>query len=192
MILIAIGANLPGPDGASARETCARAAAALARLPGLRMAGQSRWYATAPQPPSGQPDYINGVIGLEGVPPDPAILLGWLQDIEAASGRVRGAANAARTLDLDIIDIDGMCRAAPDPILPHPRAHLREFVLRPLLDVVPGWRHPRTGEAGAALLAGLPAQGARVLQAGTNATRPTGRGRQARLWRPRAGGPWIP
>lgn len=163
MILIAIGANLPGPDGASARETCERAVVALARLPGLRMAGRSRWYATAPQPPSGQPDYINGVIGLEGVSPDPAIVLGWLQAIEAAAGRVRGVANAARTLDLDIIDIDGLCRDAPDPILPHPRAHLREFVLRPLLDVMPAWRHPRTGTAGAALLAALPEQGVRAL-----------------------------
>lgn len=163
MILIAIGANLPGPDGASARVTCDRAVVALARLPGLRIVAQSRWYATAPQPPSGQPDYINGVVRLEGVCPDPAVLLGRLQGIEAAAGRVRGVANAARTLDLDIIDIDGLCRDAPDPILPHPRAHLRAFVLRPLLDVAPQWRHPRTGRAGAAVLAELPEQGIRAL-----------------------------
>jgi 2-amino-4-hydroxy-6-hydroxymethyldihydropteridine diphosphokinase len=55
---------------------------------------------------------------------------------------VRGEPNAARTLDLDIIDMGGLVRAQPDPILPHPRAHLRGFVLYPLRDVAPGWVHP--------------------------------------------------
>jgi 2-amino-4-hydroxy-6-hydroxymethyldihydropteridine diphosphokinase len=127
------------------------------------VAAVSRWYATAPMPPSGQPDYVNGMVRLEGEQPDPAALLAWLQAIEAAHGRVRGVANAARSLDLDIIDIDGLCRDAPDPVLPHPRAHERRFVLAPLADVAPQWRHPRLGVAVAALLAGLPEQGVRVL-----------------------------
>ena len=77
--------------------------------------------------------------------PDPAALLARLQAMEARAGRVRGERNAARTLDLDIIamgDAGQMVRAAPDPVLPHPRAHLRAFVLLPLLDVAPGWVHP--------------------------------------------------
>lgn len=163
MILVAAGANLPGPAGETPLDTCIAAVRALHTLPGLRVAAVSRWYRTAPIPPSGQPDYINGVVRLEGAAPDPAVLLAWLQRIEAAHGRRRGAANAARTLDLDIIDIDGQCRDAPDPVLPHPRAHARAFVLAPLADVAPGWIHPRLGQSVAALLAALPDQGVRLL-----------------------------
>ena len=63
--------------------------------------------------------------------------------------------NAARPLDLDLIAMDGLVRAAPDPVLPHPRAHLRDFVLRPLCDVAPDWVHPALGLSAAALLARL-------------------------------------
>jgi 2-amino-4-hydroxy-6-hydroxymethyldihydropteridine diphosphokinase len=79
-----------------------------------------------------------------------------LQAIEARAGRVRGLPNAARTLDLDIIDLNGLVRDAPDPVLPHPRAHLRGFVLLPLADVAPAWVHPRLTVGVAALLAALP------------------------------------
>ena len=71
--------------------------------------------------------------------------------------------NAARTLDLDIIAIGGMVRTAPDPILPHPRAHLRAFVLLPLMDVAPTWVHPLFGKTAEELLADLPPQGVNVL-----------------------------
>ncbi len=142
--LIALGANLPDPDGSSPRATCERALLHLASLPGLRVQARSRWFSTAPVPPSGQPRYINGVVRLAGhVTPED--LLARLQAYEIRAGRVRGAPNAARTLDLDIIDMNGLVRDAPDPILPHPRAHLRAFVLLPLRDVAPDWRHPRLG-----------------------------------------------
>jgi 2-amino-4-hydroxy-6-hydroxymethyldihydropteridine diphosphokinase len=84
-----------------------------------------------------------------------------LQACEARAGRLRGAANAARPLDLDIIDMGGMVRDAPDPVLPHPRAHLRAFVLRPLRDVAPGWVHPRLGVTVSALLEGVAEQDVR-------------------------------
>jgi 2-amino-4-hydroxy-6-hydroxymethyldihydropteridine diphosphokinase len=163
MILIAIGANLPDRHGAHPLATCRAAAEALRALPGLRFARLSRWYETAPIPPSGQPPFVNGVARLEGNAGDPAALLARLHTIEVAAGRVRSVANAARVLDLDIIDIDGLLRDAPDPVLPHPRAHERAFVLRPLADVAPGWIHPRLGLGVAALLAALPPQDVRPL-----------------------------
>jgi 2-amino-4-hydroxy-6-hydroxymethyldihydropteridine diphosphokinase len=142
----------------------------LDRLPAIHLCGLSRWYQTEPLPPSGQPPYVNAVAHLGAptgaVEPDAADLLAWLQRIEASAGRVRSEPNAARTLDLDIIAVgaDGQTvRAAPDPVLPHPRAHLRAFVLMPLLDVAPGWVHPVLGLTVGELLAALPPQGVEPL-----------------------------
>lgn len=162
MILVALGANLPAADGAAPLDTCRAAAAALDGLLGLRVRRVSRWYESTPVPPSDQPPYVNGVARLDGGT-DPAALLAALHAIEARAGRSRGAPNAARTLDLDLVAMGDLVRAAPDPVLPHPRAHLRAFVLAPLRDVAPGWRHPVLGRGVEGLLAGLPEQGIRVL-----------------------------
>jgi 2-amino-4-hydroxy-6-hydroxymethyldihydropteridine diphosphokinase len=165
MMLIGIGANLPGPLATPPIETCRLAAAALDSLPGLRLRALSRWYLTAPVPPSGQPHYVNAVAALQCDPgagePDPGILLAALQAIEARAGRVRGEPNAARTLDLDIIAMGPggqLVRATPDPVLPHPRAHERAFVLAPLLDVAPDWVHPVLRRRAHDLLLHLPSQ----------------------------------
>jgi len=157
VILVAIGANLPGPAGLPPLETCRRAAAALDRLPGLRLRALSRWWDSAPEPPlPGAPRFVNGVARLEGRAGDPAALLAALHAIEAAEGRRRTFPNAPRSLDLDLIDLDGLVRDAPDPVLPHPRAEGRGFVLLPLAEVAPAWRHPRSGRPVAALIAALP------------------------------------
>lgn len=163
MMLIAIGANLPGPDGTPPLETCRRAIRRLQSLPGVGRCTLSRWYETAPVPPSAQPNYINGVARFEGTP-EPGWMLAQLHAVEAAAGRVRGEANAARTLDLDIIDIGGLVRDAPDPVLPHPRAHQRAFVLLPLAEVAPHWVHPRLHRPVDDLIRALPAQEVRPLQ----------------------------
>ncbi len=157
MILIAIGANLPGRDRASPRESCEQAAAVVRGIAGLKFVALSPWYRTSPIPAASQPDYCNGMIRLEGAI-SPEMLLARLQEIEYQFGRARGTPNAARTLDLDIIDLNGIIRAVPDPVLPHPRAHLRGFVLRPLLDVAPAWRHPALRQSVTTLLAELPPQ----------------------------------
>ena len=150
MILVAVGANLPGADGRTPYQSCLAAVEALRSLQGLMVTTVSRWYRSAPVPRSDQPDYVNGVVRLEALPgldePDPATLMAALQQIEQEHGRKRSVANASRTLDLDIIAMgeDGcLIRTAPDPVLPHPRTHLRLFVLLPLHDVAPAWAHPR-------------------------------------------------
>ena len=155
-VIVAIGANLPSRD-ANPIQACERAARAIAALPGVDGLTRSRWFSSAPVPASDQPRFVNGAVAFRsGL--DAADLLGRLHDIEYLAGRARPVPNAARTLDLDIIDIGGVVRSAPDPVLPHPRAHLRLFVLLPLRDVVPDWRHPATGSGISALLAALPPQ----------------------------------
>ena len=158
MILIALGANLPGPDGRPPLESCREAVRALASLPGLQLHAVSKWYESTPVPPSGQPNYVNGAARfsfLDGASMRPEALLAAMLAIEDRFGRRRAERDAARTLDLDLIDMDGLVRAAPDPVLPHPRAHLRAFVLMPVLDVAPGWVVPGLLVAGADMLAGL-------------------------------------
>jgi 2-amino-4-hydroxy-6-hydroxymethyldihydropteridine diphosphokinase len=171
VVLIALGANLPGADGASPLDTVRRAAAELDALAGLRLRALSRWFLTEPVPPSGQPPYVNGIALLRAErafeEPDPAALLARLQAMETRAGRVRAERNAARTLDLDIIamgEAGQTVRDAPDPVLPHPRAHLRAFVLLPLLDVAPGWMHPVMRRSARGLLEELPWQDARPIQ----------------------------
>ncbi len=92
-------------------------------------------------PPSGQPPYINGVARIDGERRPGRAAARPARDRDA-NGRQRGVPNAARTLDLDIVAMGGLVRAAPDPVLPHPRMHERAFVLAPLLDVAPDWSHP--------------------------------------------------
>lgn len=86
--------------------------------------------------------------------------------MEARAGRARPYPNAPRCLDLDLIALGDLVRTTPDPVLPHPRAHLRRFVLQPLAEVAPGWRHPVLGETVETLLARLPGPPAPVLAPG--------------------------
>ena len=72
----------------------------------------------------------------------PDQLLATLHGIEMAFGRIRQERNEARVLDLDLIDHDGLVRDDDQITLPHPRMHLRTFVLCPLAEIAPGWTHP--------------------------------------------------
>ncbi|MBS0966362.1 2-amino-4-hydroxy-6-hydroxymethyldihydropteridine diphosphokinase [Acetobacter okinawensis] len=160
-VLIAIGANLPLGER-SALKSCEQAVQALRCVPGLELEAVSRWYESAPVPPSGQPVYVNGVArGVTSLPP--LALLDQLQAIETHQGRVRSVPNAARTLDLDIIDMEGVHIDTPSLSLPHPRAHERAFVLRPLHDVWPGWVHPLTHHSLEQMLRAVQGQEIRVI-----------------------------
>lgn len=155
LILIGLGANLPSTFGAP-RETLAAALAQLDRE-GVAIARRSRFWRTRPMPDDGQPWYVNAVAAL-ATALGPEELLARLLRVEAEFGRVRGAPNAPRVLDLDVLAHGRIVRTgtAP-PLLPHPRMEGRAFVLRPLAEIAPRWRHPVSGLGVDRLIADLPA-----------------------------------
>ena len=156
MILVGLGANLTSPTHGSPRLTCEAALVQLSDA-GVGIEARSRWYESAPVPPSDQPWFVNGVARLSTAM-GPAALLALLHDIERCLGRVRAAPNAARTIDLDLLAHgDRLSDGGGGPMLPHPRLAERAFVLVPLAEVAPGWRHPGTGLSVEEMLAALPA-----------------------------------
>jgi 2-amino-4-hydroxy-6-hydroxymethyldihydropteridine diphosphokinase len=155
MILIGIGSNLASRQYATPADT---AEAAIADLPslGIDVVARSRWYRSEPVPASGQPWFVNAVAAVTSAL-EPAALLDRLLTLETRFGRVRSVPNADRTLDLDLLDYDGSQLQTEILVLPHPRLHVRRFVLAPLCELVPEWRHAVLGLTAAALLAQLPA-----------------------------------
>jgi 2-amino-4-hydroxy-6-hydroxymethyldihydropteridine diphosphokinase len=163
-IFIGLGANLPSPAHGAPRDTVVAAIAAL-QAAGLTIVRRSPLYESEPIPVSDQPWYVNAVVEADSTRTAVA-LLALLHSVENAFGRVRGAPNAARVLDLDLLDCRGEIRGgAEPPILPHPGLQDRAFVLLPLADIAPDWRHPVSGLSVAELIAALP-PGQRIRRAG--------------------------
>lgn len=156
--LVALGGNLPLPGLGDPPAVLDAALASLAEA-GLRSLGRSRWYRTPAWPDPSQPSFANGVAAFS-TRIGPEELLAILHGIEAQFGRRRSIANAARTLDLDLLAL-GQLRRGPEvpPELPHPRLHERRFVLEPLAELLnevrPDWRHPRLALSAPEMLARL-------------------------------------
>ncbi|MGF6147570.1 2-amino-4-hydroxy-6-hydroxymethyldihydropteridinepyrophosphokinase [Kingella potus] len=140
---IAFGSNL----GASA-DTIARAAAHLRAHPQILSLRLSPLYRTAPVGYADQPDFTNAAAIIETTL-SARSLLALMQQTEQDFGRERPFPNAPRTLDLDLIDYAHTASDDPALTLPHPRAHLRAFVVRPLSDLDPAYPIGRHGTAGA-------------------------------------------
>ena len=158
-ILLGLGSNLAGPWG-SPRATLAHALRELTGA-GLRILGFSSLYATTPVGLGRQPAYLNAVV-LVDASMAPAALLRTLKRIERRAGRRLGRHWGPRQLDIDILDFGGRQVGNPqgrrrrgELLLPHPEMHKRAFVLLPLREVAPFWRHPRLGLPVSALLARL-------------------------------------
>jgi 2-amino-4-hydroxy-6-hydroxymethyldihydropteridine diphosphokinase len=138
-VILALGGNLGGdyPSLEALLE------AALSELPraGLCLVRRSGWWRSAAWPDPGEPPYLNAVAIVE-TSLAPRALLQALQAIEARFGRVRARANAPRTLDIDLVAYGRQVIAEPGLAIPHPRAHERLFVMGPLAEIAPAWRHP--------------------------------------------------
>ncbi len=138
---IGLGSNLEQPE-----DKVRAGIAALGRLPQTRLAAASSLYRSAPLGLVEQPDFINAAAKIETeLAPRP--LLAALLDIEARFGRKRSVANAARTLDLDLLLYDDAIIDAPGLAVPHPRMHERAFVLAPLVEIAPQCAIPGKGPA---------------------------------------------
>lgn len=169
-VLLALGSNRDGAWG-SPYATLRRARAELERY-GIRTVRASNLYPTKPMGGSPQPRYLNAVL-LAEAHLAPGQLLRALKSIEQRAGRTRTRFMAPRALDIDILDYGGRRMGWPPKrrergrlVLPHPEVGKRAFVLVPLLDVAPGWRHPVLGTSARTLLARLaPAARATVGQA---------------------------
>ena len=148
--VVALGSNLPGPFGSG--EALLEAACSALDQAGVNVLRRSGWWRSQAWPDPTDPPFLNGVV-LAATSLEPRACLGALLAIERAFGRARAERNAPRTLDLDLIALGRRVMDEAELVLPHPRAHRRRFVMGPLAEIAPAWRHPTLGRTAAELAA---------------------------------------
>ena len=161
MVLIGLGANVPSKIGPPVQTLTA--ALGIMDNAGIRCTQQSNWYESAPVPISDQPWFVNRVVKVE-TKKQPEALLQCFHELERSFGRDRRVKNESRVIDIDLLAFGrrvqkGGCH------LPHPRMHERAFVLLPLREIIPDWRHPLLGKTVTELIEELPGgQETRVME----------------------------
>jgi 2-amino-4-hydroxy-6-hydroxymethyldihydropteridine diphosphokinase len=143
-VILGLGANLGDP--------LRNLVAALERISeAAKILRVSAVYRSAPVGYARQPDFFNLVcVAVTALWPEP--LLRELQEVERAVGRTRAFRNGPRAIDVDVLDYAGLVMATGALTLPHPEMHQRGFVLQPLAEVAPEWRHPVLRRTAAELL----------------------------------------
>jgi len=160
-VFIGLGSNLGNPE-----ETCVQAIEALRSHPQIDVERVSSLYRTEPMGLTKQDWFINAVVQCRTTLTVDA-LLDATSHIEAAFGRVRSERWGARTLDLDILFYDDLCRVTSTLTVPHPRLQERRFVLVPLVEIAPQWMHPLLGKTVEQLLSVSTPEGQAVEPVGT-------------------------
>lgn len=159
LVYLGLGANL-----GECKRTLQKAVLALIRS-GFELTAFSPLYRTAPWGKIGQPDYRNAVVeGRWNIAPD--AMLEAVLKIEKALGRDRAKEErwGPRTVDIDILAVDGQILDSPTLTLPHPRMAERRFVITPLAALAPHWIHPKTGLTASVMLLNCPDSGELTLE----------------------------
>lgn len=143
-VILGLGANLGDP-----LAQLGRAVEALDAV--VRIGRVSSVYRTEPVGYRDQPDFYNLVV-MGTAQGEPEAVLRALLEVERLLGRVRTFADAPRTIDIDLLAFGTRVMEVPGLTLPHPRMHRRGFVLHPLAEIAPEWRHPVLGQTARELL----------------------------------------
>jgi 2-amino-4-hydroxy-6-hydroxymethyldihydropteridine diphosphokinase len=157
VILIGLGANLVHPEFGAPINTLAAAVAEIGKT--LPVVSRSRWYSSAPVPHSDQPWFVNAVVQIKS---DLSLYetLDFLHSVEKFFGRVRERKWEARVLDIDLLVFEDVITENKDqkigPVVPHPFIQDRAFVLAPLAEIAPDWRHPVFKKRAQEMLENLP------------------------------------
>ena len=138
--IIAVGSNINSPEGFEPIKNCNKAINELSRF-NINIIQKSSWYVSEPLPKSSQPKFYNSVL-LCNANHSANKVLKIIQTIEQKFGRVRVFKNMPRCIDLDIISFNGNVKNSLLLKIPHPRMHLRKFVLLPLFEIDSHWIHP--------------------------------------------------